>query len=213
MTFQVGRGVRVEVQKTVGSAKTVTAVTLASPGVATSTSHGLANKSIGYFLGVTGMVQLEGQAVRVAGSATNTFNLEDIDTTDYSAFTAGNFYPVTAWSSVGNASGINVGGGEGDTQDITVLADVVKKLQYGLLAAQTVTVNLKTETISSEAIGIVRAAARSLDDLVFRVTFADGNVLVFRGTPSQPGTQLDTGGIGTGSFGVTVRGFVTEGLA
>ena len=43
----IGRGVRVEVGKTEGSAKTVTAITLADPGVATSTAHGLTTKSVG----------------------------------------------------------------------------------------------------------------------------------------------------------------------
>jgi hypothetical protein len=100
----IGRGVRVEVGKTEGAAKTVTAITTADPGVATSATHGLSTKSVGYFSGVTGMVNLEGQAVRLGTVATDTFVLEDIDTTGYPAFTAGSFVPITAWATLSKAT-------------------------------------------------------------------------------------------------------------
>ena len=61
----IGRNVRIEVSKTEVAAKTVTAVSLANPGIATSTAHGLLDGSVGYFTGVTGMSQLDGQAARV----------------------------------------------------------------------------------------------------------------------------------------------------
>ena len=57
-----GRNIRVEIAATYSAAKVVTAVTLASPGVATSTAHGMANDTVGYFTGVGGMAQLESQA-------------------------------------------------------------------------------------------------------------------------------------------------------
>ena len=43
MTYVIGRGVRVEIGTTEGSAKTVSAVTKANPGVASATSHGMAS--------------------------------------------------------------------------------------------------------------------------------------------------------------------------
>lgn len=60
-----GRGVRVEIAATYSAAKVVTAVTLANPGVATSAAHAMANDTVGYWSGVAGMAQLEGQATRV----------------------------------------------------------------------------------------------------------------------------------------------------
>ena len=47
-----GRGVRVEIAATYGTPITVTAVTLASPGVATSAAHGQSNDTVGYFSSV-----------------------------------------------------------------------------------------------------------------------------------------------------------------
>jgi hypothetical protein len=209
----IGRGVKVEVSKTEGAPKTVTAVSLADPGVATSVSHGLAAKSVGYFRNVTGMVNLDGQAVRLGTVAADTFQLEDIDTSAYPAFTGGQLVPVTAWSTLAKSTSISEGGGEADKLNATVLLDNIRQERNGLLAAQTVSIQLLAESLASEALQIVRRAARSSALLVFRVTWATGDVVLFRGEPSQPGRDVQQGQIGTGTISVTVRGFITEGAA
>ena len=152
MTSIVGRGVRVEIGSAYGSAVTVTAISQDNPGVATSTSHAQANKTVGYLSGVEGMVNLEGQAVRVASTATNTFALEDINTTNLSAFTDScSFTPVSTWATLGRITGYSVGGGEAEKLDDTVLLDDIKQELSGLLAAQTVSFNLNSLTISDSA--------------------------------------------------------------
>ena len=45
---------------------------------------------------------------------TNTFTLEDIDTTAYPAFTGGQFIPITAWATLAKSTSLAEGGGEGD---------------------------------------------------------------------------------------------------
>lgn len=209
----IGRGVRVEVGKTEGAAKTVTAITLANPGVATSSAHGLSAKSVGYFLNVAGMVNIEGQAVRLGTTDTNTFQLEDIDTTSYPAFTSGTFVPVTAWSTLASATSISEGGGDADKLNVTCLLDNIRQERNGLLAAETMSIGLLAESLASEALQIVRRAARTSSLLVFRVTWNNGDVLVFRGEPSKPGRDVQQGQAGTGSISVTVKGFTTEGAA
>lgn len=209
----IGRGVRVEVSKTEGSAKTVSAITQADPGVATSTSHGLSEGSVGYFSSVTGMVNLEGQAVRLGTVATNTFELEDIDTTNYPAFTAGNFIPITAWSTLSKSTSISEGGGEAEKLNVTTLLDNIRQERNGLLAAQTVQIGLLAESLASEALQLIRRAARDSDLLVFRITWATGDVSIFRGEPSMPGRDVQQGQAGTGTISVTVKGFITEGAA
>ena len=204
----IGRSVRVEVSKTETAAKTVSAVTQASPGVATSTSHGLADGSVGYFNAVTGMVNLEGQAARVDAPVTNTFNLEGINTTNYPSFTAGTFVPVSVWSTLSRAASYDIGGGDADPIDTTVLLDTIKQQANGLLAAQTVKFDLKLDTTDEEALGLVRAAALSQAYLVFRITLSDGSQRVFRGQPSLPGENVGQGALGTGAFTVNVKGSV-----
>lgn len=209
----IGRGVRVEVGKTEGAAKTVTAITLADPGVATSTAHGLSAKSVGYFSGVTGMVNLEGQAVRLGTTATDTFQLEDVDTSDYPAFTAGTFVPITAWSTLAKATSYSEGGGAADKLNVTTLLDNIRQERNGLLAAQTVTIQLLAESLASEAMQLLRRGARASEQFVFRVTWATGDVVIFRGEPSLPNRDVQQGQAGTGSITVTVTGFITEGAA
>jgi len=209
----IGRGVRVEVGKTEGAAKTVTAISLANPGVASSTAHGLAAKSVGYFNSIAGMVNIEGQAVRLGTVATDTFVLEDIDTTSYPAFTSGTFVPITAWSTLSKSTSIAEGGGDADKLNATTLLDNIRQERNGLLAAETMTIGLLAESLASEALQIVRRAARNSSLLVFRVTWNNGDTLVFRGEPSKPGRDVQQGQIGTGSISVTVRGFTTEGAA
>lgn len=204
----IGRNVRIEVSKTEVAAKTVTAVSLANPGVASSAAHALTDGSVGYFNAVTGMVNLEGQAVRVDTVLTDSFALQGINTTGYPAFTAGTFVPVTVWSTLSRAGAYEIGGGAADKIDTTVLLDTIKQEANGLLAAQTVKIDLKLETTDEEALSLVTAAALSQAYLVFRITLADGAQRVFRGQPSLPGENVGQGALGTGSFDVTVKGQV-----
>lgn len=213
MPALVGRGVRVEIGTTEGAAKTITAMTAAKPPVATSTAHGLAAKSLGYLQGVGGMVQLEGQAVRLSASTTNDFTLEDLDATGYPTFTAGTIVPITAWQTLGRATSYSIGGGAGNPLDDTVLLDDIVQNVNGYLASQTVSFNLNSETLSSVGMQSLRVAAKQSAYLVFRITLKDGNVRFFRGQPSLPGEDVQKGAIGTGSFSVTVKGFACEGAA
>jgi len=213
MTSIVGRGVRVEIGTTEGSPITVSALSQADPGVATATAHGLSAKSIGYMKNVGGMVQLEGQAVRLTTVTTNNFSLEDIDTTGYPAYTAGTIVPITAWATLGRITSYSKGGGEGNKLDDTVLLDDITQQIQGLLAAETFTFNLNAMTISDSAMTKLRKTARASGYLVFRITLKDGNVRVFRGQPSLPGEDVQKGAIGTGSFSCTVTGFAIEGVA
>lgn len=213
MTYAKGRGVRLEVASTYGSAKTVTAVTAANPGVATSAAHGLATKSVGYFSSAAGMPRLDGQACRLGAVVTNTFELEDIDTTAYGTFTAGAFVPVTAWLTISNATDINKTGGEGNPIDVSVLLDEIAQEEAGLLSAETVSINCRLETISNAAMAVIRAAARSQGYVVLRATYKDGNVRVWRGQPSIPTESISTGQSGQSTFSCTIKGMWIEGVA
>jgi thiamine monophosphate kinase len=62
-----------------GTAKTVSGVTRANPGVVTCTSHGFSDGDDVYVTGVVGMTQLNGRTMRVANKATHTFELNDYD--------------------------------------------------------------------------------------------------------------------------------------
>lgn len=213
MTTAIGRGVRLEVALTFAAAKTVTAVTLASPGVATSAAHALANGTVGHWAVTGGMPQLDGQATRVYNQAANTFDLQGLNTAGYSAFTAGTFTPVATWGTLSEAIGYNIGGGQADTLDDTRLMDVVKQELNGLLPADTVQCDLLSQTFNSSVMQAIEDASIAQTYQVFRVTLQDGSTRVFRGTPSRPGESLQRGQLATGSFQIKVKGFALRGAA
>lgn len=213
MTFAKGRGVRVEVATAYAAAKTVSEVTAATTGVATSTAHGLANKTIGYFSGVVGMPRLEGQACRVTNSTTNSFDLEGVDTTAYGDYTAGTFTPVQTWATLNPATDYNKTGGEASQQDVTVLLDDIAQNEAGLLAAEAVAFTMRAETTSGAAKVFLDKAALANDFVIIRITLKDGAVRYFRGQPGRCTESLAVGGVGQQTFNVTIKGVWMEGAA
>ncbi len=207
MTIYKGRGVRLEVSMTDAASVPVTALTLANPGVATSTAHGKANGAVGYMDTVTGMSQLDGQAVRLASVAANTFETEGIDTTLYAAYTGGNLITVATWATLSNAVDLQIGGGDAEKLDATTLLDLIKQEENGLLAAETVQINNLADPLL-QGMQRIRALALSSSRAVFRATFPQGMEIYWRGEPSIPGFNLQKGQIATGGFQVTVKGYV-----
>lgn len=205
-----GRGVRVEISATYGSDKTVSAVTQASPGVATSTAHGLSNDTVGYFLNVTGMVQLEKQACRVKNQATNTFELQGLNTTSYPAFTAGTFRPVSTWQTLSEATSYQFGGGSSDKLDATRLIDVAKVEELGNLPADALTLNVLAQDTPSAAMQLIESAVQTQGIVVVRITLANGAVRIATIEPSLPGEDVQQGQLGTGTLEGAVKGLVMK---
>lgn len=87
MSVSLPNGAIVAIANGYGSPLTVTAATNAAPPVLTSTAHGLAN---GDFVEVSsGWGRIDQKVCRVSLSTTNTFALENIDTTLTSIFPVG----------------------------------------------------------------------------------------------------------------------------
>jgi hypothetical protein len=95
-------------------AKTITAVTNANPGVASSTSHGLSDGDI--MLLSLASTRLDNRVARVSGSVTNAFNLEGINTTSTtlypSGFGVGTAKEATTFVSLSQTTGVESSGGE-----------------------------------------------------------------------------------------------------
>lgn len=205
-----GRGVRVEIAATYSAAKVVTAVTLANPGVATSAAHAMANDTVGYWSSVAGMAQLEGQATRVKKQATNTFELQGLNTTNYSAFAAGNFTPVATWATVSEATSYSIGGGAAEKLDVTRLIDITKQEEQGLLPVSNVSMNVIAQDTPSAAMLLLESAVQTQGAVVVRITLPNGSVRVYRAEPSLPGEDVQQGQVGTGSLDMAVKGFVLK---
>jgi hypothetical protein len=114
MAVTLPNGSLVAIASGYGSAKTISAITNANPGVATSAAHGFTDGDI---LEVTsGWSRLTNKIVRVDGSATGTFELEGIDTTSTSVYSAGGgtgtAREITGWTQLAQIVGSTSSGGE-----------------------------------------------------------------------------------------------------
>jgi hypothetical protein len=87
MSVRLPNGGTFAIATVYGSALTITGITNANPGVATSTAHGLANGDI--IVPTSGWNRLSDRPVRVSGVTANTFNLEGIDTSNTTTYPAG----------------------------------------------------------------------------------------------------------------------------
>lgn len=207
MSTHKGRQCRVEIASTFGAAKTVTAVTKALPAVVSSTAHGQADGTIGYFDTAAGMDELLGQAASVNTVLTDSFAAEGLDTTSFGTFTSGTFTPATAWVTLSNATNYEIGGGAAEKLDATTLLDNIRQEQAGLLASQTVSFTGLSDS-QLAAVLAARAAALNNGYILVRITCSNGERRVFRGQPSLPSESLGVNQIATGAFDVTVKGQV-----
>lgn len=210
MPSVIGRNVRLEVALTYSPADTVTAVTLASPGVATSSAHGNANGTVGYWTVTGGMPQLDGQATRVANTATNNFDLQGLSTLSFTAFTAGTYTAVATWGTLSEMTNYSIGGGSSTDLDDTKSLDIITQLLPGLLAADSVRIDVKNQTFNSTVMQFIEDGAIAQAYQVYKITLNDGSTRVFRGIPTRPSESMTLGQIATGGFDIKVKGFVLK---
>ncbi len=128
---------------TLDAAKTVTAITNANPGVASSTSHGYADGDI-LLLSMPSV--LDQRIVRVDNTAANTFDLEGINTTSTttypSGFGVGTSQEVTAWTSLSQVTDSQTSGGEQQFYQWTYLEDGRQRQRPTFKNARAITLTL-----------------------------------------------------------------------
>lgn len=114
MGFKLPNGSTFDIAATYGTAVNVTAITSASPAVASAAGHAFVDGDV---LEVTsGWRRLNGRAVRVADPATGTFELEGIDTTKTTIYPvgagAGSVRAVETWAQLSQVTEVATNGGE-----------------------------------------------------------------------------------------------------
>lgn len=210
MATQTGRNVRVEIAATYGAAKTVSAISKASPGVCTtSVAHSMTDGTIGYFSDdLAGMEELAGAAFSVDGPVSTTFNIEGEDTSTYGTFSSGTFIPVATWATLSTATSYEISDSAPDQIDATTLLSRIKLQEAGLLANQTITFgNLSDAQLSAFTL-LKNAAKANGGYVVGRITLSNGERRIFRGQPSLPGESLSVGQKATNNLQILVKGFV-----
>lgn len=205
----VWKNVAVSMQSAIGTAKTITTITKANPGVVSATAHGFENGDIVY-LDIQGMHQLNEKAVRVANKTADTFELEGVDTTLFDTFTTGTAAEVTLGTTVSTATTISSSGGDFDFIDTTTIHANAKSQIPGLPNATTFSMDHIWDA-SDAGLLAMKAASDAQAKRVFKFTFGSGGkVLLFAGyvgCSMLPGGQAQ--GLVTTNAVITMNGTPT----
>lgn len=171
--------VQVSLQSALATANTITGITNANPGVASSPSHGKANGDY-MVLTVNGMPALNDRVVRIANVTAGTFELEGVDTTLLGTFTSGSAQAITFGISMTTATGVNASGGEPEFADITTIHDNIRK-QVPVVTSPMVIAFDSLFDASDAALLALKAAADALTKRAIRISYPSGAKIVFSG--------------------------------
>lgn len=116
---------------TTSSAKTITAITKANPGVFTSAAHGFTNGQVVGISAVVGMVEVNGKFGVVVNATTNTFSIAGLDTTNATTYTSGGSATPTQVT-VGNLKSVPMPGGQKSELETTNFSSTSKEFIAGL---------------------------------------------------------------------------------
>lgn len=122
MTTKFWTNQTVNLQTVLGAAKTMTAITKASNGVATCSGGDLPTNGDWILLEVTGMRQAHRRVGKVSGATGTTFNI-GLDTTDFDTFVSGTFKKITFGASFSSLRDITSSGGDAVFEDTTTIHD------------------------------------------------------------------------------------------
>lgn len=131
MTVSVAVGAQVHFASAVGTNQAVTAVTNASPAVATiGTGHGIVGGDY-VVVSDSGWSLLAGRAARVSATSATSVTLEGIDTSSTAVYPAGvgtgTLYKVSTWTEITQIGGVDTNGGDQNFADASTLVDVDDK--------------------------------------------------------------------------------------
>jgi hypothetical protein len=161
-------------------AKTITGITLASTGVATSSTHGYSNGDYVLIL-ASGMFQVNGRVFRVAGVATDTFQIEGENTTSYDAFTSGTCQKLTFGTTVSTVTNLSASGGDLSFIDTTTIHSNIKTEIPGATNPLSYSID-NIWDVSDAGLIAMKAAYDASAQRAFKFTFGTGGqIMVFNG--------------------------------
>lgn len=172
--------IAVAMQSAIAAAVTISGITKASPGVATtSTSHGYSNGDY-VLLTAQGMYQVDKKVVRVAGVTSTTFQLEGIDTTLFGTFSSGTCEKLTFGTTFGTLTSLSASGGDFDFIDTTTIHAQVKTQIPGLANPAKYSFESYWD-VSDAGLLAAKAASETQAQRGFLFTFPNGQKAVFAG--------------------------------
>jgi hypothetical protein len=173
--------VDVDVQSSLATALTVSAISKANPGVVSYTGTDPSNGDY-VLVSALGMTEVDGRVFRVANvnTSADTFQLEGEDTTLYGTFLSGTARVITFGTSVTTITGLNAAGGDFDFIDTTTIHSTVRTQIPGLASPGVYTCESFWDPSSASLLALKQASQNKAQRCV-RFSFADGRKFLFNG--------------------------------
>lgn len=182
MSFRLPNGSTFDLASTYGSAITVSGISNANPAVVSATAHGLANGDIIEL--TSGWTALNGRLFRVSGSLTDSFELEDIDTTNTARFPAaggaGSAREITALTAVTQVTDVTTSGGEQQFFQFGFLEENDDRQLPTTRSPQTFTITVADDS-SQTFVAVAEAADQSRNPTGLRLNLPNGDIILYNG--------------------------------
>jgi hypothetical protein len=191
--------VAVAMQSAIATAVTITAITVAAPGVVTATNTYTNGDYV--LLTVNGMYQLNGRVFRLVNVTGTTFQLEDVSggtglsTVGFNAFTSGTAQKITFGTTITTAASMTASGGDFAYLDTTTIHTNQKSQIPG--AANPISFEMEhLWDITDAGQTAMKTASDLQSQLAIRLTYGTGGpIQVFTGyigyTGSPTGAAQD----------------------
>lgn len=195
MSARLPDGAAVAIATTYAAAKTITAISNASPAVASSVAHGYTN---GDFLVVaSGWPRVNERIIRVSNSVADAFSLEGIDATDPTRYPAGagagSARKVTAWTPITQILEFTTSGGDQQFTNFSYLEEDFERQLPTITSAQSITIGIADDPTQPGYIAL-KAASDVRAMRALRLTLPDGSILLYNGIVSLNETPTLTKG-------------------
>lgn len=195
MAAQLPDGATVLIATTYGSAKPVSAVTNASPAVATSTAHGLSNGAL--VLVASGWSRLNARVLRLASVATNAASFDGFDSSSTSVFTPGGgigtMTEITALTQITQIMGFETTGGDQQFVNYSFLEQDFETQLPTITSAQSIKISIADDPSLAGYIAL-KAAGEARATRALKLLLKDGSFVLYNGVVSFNETPTVTKG-------------------
>lgn len=182
MAARLPDGAIVSLATTMGTAKTVSALTNAATGVATSTAHGFTDGDL--VIMSSGWSNLDNRIVRVDNSATNVFDIEGVDTSSVTLFPAGSgtgsATEITAFTQITQIMGFATSGGDQQFATYSFLEQNFETQIPTISSAQTITIDIADDPALAGYIAL-KAASDARATRGLKIAMPDGSFILYYG--------------------------------
>ena len=172
--------VGVAMQSAIGYTKKISGITLANPGVVSSTSHGISDGAYVVYTITSGMPQLNDRVLRIDAPSTNAWNIEGVDTTSYDAFVSGVANEVTFGTNFTSLMEAAPSGGEQQFINYRLLHDDREYQIPSFKAAQVYSFRSLWDPADAALIA-AETASDAAAKRAIKFTFSNGKLFVMNG--------------------------------